>query len=182
MALFLKTESGDIYQMDATTQVNYQQSGKVTEYAVEAGFNSADHYKHDADRITFNGYVSQAKFLRKGTAGTDLALFEKGMQDLKRSGQFFTCTFSDNLSPMTNCLFDNLTMERDVETSTNSLKVSFVIKQVRVSDQAELSTKPIPAEQYKDMVQEKKAGKGATEEPDEEKGAYLEGVRQDLLS
>lgn len=183
MAFYIRADNGtgDSYQLDANVSIVYKQTGKVTKYTVEAGFNSSDHYQQEPDQITFRGNISKVKFLRNGLDSTDLEVFEKGMQDLKRSGKAFACSFSDNLDIMKECRFTELTMERNVKTGIYSLDVNFTIQQTRVASQAKLSTEPIPADQYKDMVEEKKNGKGSTEEPDENKGAYLEGVRQDLL-
>lgn len=184
MAFYIKTDNGDgdIYQLDAVVSVMYEQSGKVTKYAVEEGFNVSDHYQQNPDKITFSGNISQVKFLRNRELSTDLELFEKGMQALKRSGEPFACSFSDNLDIMRNCRFTRLTMERTVTTGKYSIDVSFNIEQTRVATQAKLSAEPIPADQHKDMVEEKKGGRGSTEEPDKEKKAYLTTVYESLIS
>lgn len=182
MTFFIQADNGagDRYQLDATVTVAYKQSGEVTSYAVEEGTDSSDHYKQKPDTVTFDGVISQVKFLRNSKVKTDLAIFEKGMQDLKRSGKFFACSFSKNLDIMKNCLFTDLEMSRDTNSGLYAMNVRFSIKQVRVSNQAKLSTVPIPAAQYKDMVEEKKKGKGATTEVTEREEGYLTEIMVDL--
>lgn len=184
MAFYIKTDNGDgdIYQLDAVVSIVYEQSGKVTKYAVEAGFNVSDHYQQHPDRISFTGNISQVKFLRNGELATDLALFEKGMQNLKRTGKPFACLFSENLDIMKDCRFTRLVMERNVTTGKHSIDVSFNIEQTLTAEQAKLSTVPIAADKHKDMVEEKKGGKGTTEEPDTEKKGYLTSVFESLTS
>ena len=176
MALYIQAENGDRFSLDATVSVNYTQEGQVTTYAVESGFDVSDHYKQLPDKVSFSGEISNVKFLWNKAFTTDLDIFEKGMQTLKRSGEPFSCSFSENLGIMRNCLFSSLQTTRDAGTGQHSLQVSFNIVQVRAASQAKLSSTPIPASQYKDMVEEKKKGKGSTEEPDEEKGAYLTSI------
>ena len=182
MSFFIQTDNGtgDRFQLDATVSVSYKQSGDVTTYSVEEGTESSDHYTQKPDVVSFDGVISQVKFLRNGKLKTDLALFEKGMQDLKRSGKFFACSFSNNLDIMKNCLFTSLDMSRDTTTGVYALNVRFTVKQTLVSSQAKLSAIPIPASQYKDMVDEKKKGKGATTEVTKAEEGYLRGIMVDL--
>lgn len=184
MAFYIKTDNGEgtNYYLDAVVSVMYEQSGKVTKYAVEEGFNVSDHYQQNPDRITFTGSISEVKFLRNGELSTSLELFEKGMQALKRSGKPFACNFSDNLDIMKDCRFTRLTMERTTTTGKYAIDVSFNIEQTLTAAQAKLSTEPIPADKHKDMVDEKKGGKGSTEEPDTEKKGYLTTVFESLTS
>jgi len=183
MTFFIQADNGagDRYQLDATVNVSYKQSGTVTSYAVEEGTDSSDHYKQNPDTVHFEGVISKVKFLRNSKVKTDLAIFEKGMQDLKRSGKFFACSFSNNLDTMKNCLFTDLTMSRDPKSGLHAMNVRFTITQTRVSNQAKLSTIPIPASQYKDMLEDKKKGKGTSTEVSKTEEGYLTGVRRRLL-
>lgn len=178
MAFYIRTDNGEgeIYQLDAVVSIAYSQTGKVTSYTVEEGFEVSDHYHQSPDRITFSGSISKVKFLRNGAIATDLETFEKGMQTLKRSGKPFACLFSENLDTMKGCRFTKLDMSRSVNTGKYALDVNFTIQPTVYADQAQISAEPIPADQYKDMVETKKGGRGSTEEPEPEKEAYLTTV------
>lgn len=166
MAFFIQARngSGDIFEMDATVSVAYSLMGSPTEYLMGNGLNSSDHYTQNPDTISFTGLVSQVKFARRssGSVTTSLEDFEKGMQALKQSGQFFSCSFSDNLSIKKNCLFTSLRMERNDSTSDKSISVSFTIKQVLQGSQTQVTSLPIPANLYKDVVESKEKGGAST--------------------
>lgn len=152
MAIFITAADGTKYYMDAVFEVSYSQSGSPTKYAVESGVKSSDHYDQDQDTISMSGSVSAVKFLRNQTQTTDLETFEKGLTALKKSGQFFTVTFSDNLNPLTKCLFTSLGMSRNTTGGKYSIDVNISITQVVVAKQAGVVTTPVPLQQYEDIV------------------------------
>lgn len=155
--------AGDIFQMDAVVAVTYTQTGTLTKYSVEAGFNVSDHYRQQPDRITFSGEVSTTKFARRvGPPSTDLATFETGMQTLKKSGKAFSCSFSDNLVVMKNCRFTALQMERNQTTGLHALKVEFSIEQTKVANQAQVANAPVPIEWFADDAEANSTKSGST--------------------
>lgn len=178
--LFIRTQDGIIYRLDATVDVNYSQSGSPTEYAIEAGFKSSDHYKQDQDTISFSGQVSAVKFSSQGEESTSLLDFEKGITALKKSGKFFTCSFSDNLPVMKNCLFTSLNLKRDNTTGQFALDVSFTIKQVIVANQANIVATPQPASAYVDVVEKEGKGSSGTTETTTGEKKYLAEVVVEL--
>ena len=170
-----KDEGGNAVKLrlSATVTVGYSQKGKVTEYHIEAGAVAGDHYAQEADTISFTGQISAFSFFRpeKNKEGktnwttpppTSLLDYETLITRLKQSGEFFKCSFSNNLHPMTNCLFTSLTMTRSAQTGIHAMDVSFSIKQVQEAAQAGVKATPVPANQYKDMVEDKKKNSGAT--------------------
>lgn len=154
---------GDTFQMDAVVAITYTQTGSLTKYAVEEGFNVSDHYRQQPDRISFSGEVSTTKFSRRvGPPSTDLATFEVGMQKLKRSGKAFSCRFSNNLTDMKNCRFTSLQMERNQNTGLHALKVEFSIEQTEVASQAQVTNAPVPVEWFADDAEGKSTKSGST--------------------
>lgn len=188
MSFFIKAPSGDLFEMDATVQVRYSQKGRPTEYAVASKRKSSDHYVQEPDTVSFSGYVGAVKFARRRDKDLEvvetLEGFEKGLRDLKRSGEFFTCTFSQNIPPLKNCVFTNLDMIRSTEDGFHCIKVDFTIQQVIVSTQAEVTEAPIPASAYADIVEESEKGDSSTSEttPTEDRnlGTTLREVSPDI--
>lgn len=183
MAFFIRADngSGDIFEMDATVSVSYNSSGKPTQYTMESNSKSSDHYEHNQDTITFSGYVSKVKFLRRseGSVSVSLEDFEKGIKVLKNSGKFFSCSFSSNSDIKKNCLFTSLTISQDDTTGKDAIKVDFNITQVLVASQSELVEVPIPAEAFKDIVEDnKKSGNSTTEASGEEETKIEDTIRE----
>lgn len=181
MAFYIKSDDS-VFEMDATVSVTNTKSGKATQYTLSNSNSSSDHYTQDFDKISFSGYVSQVKFARRKEGGISVSLedFEKGISELKNSGKFFSCSFSDNLPIKKNCLFENLTITRDTDTSDKSIKVDFNVVQVLVASQSDVTAAPIPASLYKDVVEDaKKSGSATTEASDREK-VNLQSITKEL--
>lgn len=176
MSIYMEASNGDRFFLDATVELTYSQTGSPTQYAVESGVDSTDHYSQEPDTISYSGQISKVKFLKNAEVNTDLETFEKGITALKKSGQFFSVSFSDNLSVMRNCLFTNLQMTRNTETGRYAMNVSFSIQQVIVAAQAQLATTPTPANQYVDVVETGKTGGGNTQTPDASENRKLQDI------
>lgn len=176
MSIYIEAANGDRFFLDAAEEVGYSQTGSPTKYAVESGVDSSDHYSQEPDTVSISGRISRVKFLRNAEINTNLEVFEKGMTALKKSGQFFSVSFSDNLSVMRNCLFTNLTMTRNKTTGRYALNISLGIQQVVVASQAQLATTPVPASQYVDTVESGKSGSGNTQTPTEQEERKLQDI------
>lgn len=174
--MYIQTEDGDKYFLDAVFSINYDQKGAVTKYAVESGSISSDHYSNEQDTLSVSGAVSAVKFSTSSGESTSLELFEKNMTALKKSGKFFTAIFSDNLNPLNNCLFSSLSMVRDTETGVHSINVNMSITQIVVADRAETVATPKPLEQFEDIVESKKNKSGNTVEASEVDKKQLQDV------
>ncbi len=181
MAFYIKSEDS-IFEMDATVSISNNKSGKATRYTLSNSNSSSDHYSQDFDKISFSGYVSEVKFARRkdGSISVSLEDFEKGISELKNSGKFFSCSFSDNLPIKKNCLFENLTISRDTETSDKSIKVDFSVVQVLVASQSDITSAPIPASLYKDVVEDSKQSGAATTEASEDEKVNLQSITKEL--
>ena len=164
MAFFIETGDNSIFEMDATVDVGYTQSGTVSTYAVEAGFKVSDNYSQDPDTVSFKGQVSEVKFLdRRGAKNSSedsktFSEFESEITDLKKSGEFFSCSFSPRLPALQNCLFTSLKMDA---VGNSALDISFTITQVRVATRAKNVKGVIPATEYKDTVEGEAKGSGS---------------------
>lgn len=181
MAFYIKSEDS-VFEMDATVSISNSKTGKATKYTLSNSNSSSDHYTQDFDKITFSGYVSAVKFARRKEGSITLSLedFEKGISELKNSGKFFSCSFSDNLPIKKNCLFENLTISRDTDTSDKSIKVDFSVVQVLVASQSEITSTPIAASLYKDVVEESKKSGAATTEATKKEGNDIAAIARSL--
>tara|TARA_R110000851_G_scaffold74984_3_gene165298 strand:- start:897 stop:1469 length:573 start_codon:yes stop_codon:yes gene_type:complete len=165
MSFFIETADNSIFEMDATVEVGYTQSGVVSAYAVEAGFKVSDNYSQDPDTVSFKGQVSEVKFLTRRVSKnstTDAKTFEEfesQITDLKKSGEFFSCSFSPRLPALQNCLFTSLRMEA---VGKFALDINFTITQVQVATRAKNVKGVIPAKEYEDTVEAAGKGSGAT--------------------
>lgn len=167
MAIYIESSSGEVFYMDAVVDISYTQSGNPTQYAMESGVNSSDHYDQQQDILNIRGYVSEVKFARTAGVTTDLETFEKGITSLKKSGQFFTVAFSDYLNVLDNCLFTSLVLQRTPETGTHALSIQMGIQQQIVADRVEVATAPTPADLFKDVVETKKSSSSNVQNPSE---------------
>tara|TARA_Y100000310_G_scaffold74348_1_gene70498 strand:- start:27100 stop:27687 length:588 start_codon:yes stop_codon:yes gene_type:complete len=183
MAFFIQSNngSGDVYEMDATTEVTYSLSGNPTRYAVESGVNVSDHYQRSQPQVRFSGIVSDVKFSTPEGTIVTLADFERGLTDLQRSGEFFACTFSQNLDVLQNCLFRSLDIRTTTETGTLAREISFTIVQVEQAEQARVTVLPVPAERFKDVVEARSRGTGSTSEPNPVQNEDLTSTAEELL-
>lgn len=159
-SVYIQTQSGDKFFFDAVLEVSYQQSGSISEYAVEAGVNVTDHYTQNNDTISLNGSISAVKFLNGGEESTSLELFEKGITALKKSGELFSVSFSDNLEVLQNCLFNSIDMKRSSSTGRYAIDVSASIKQILVASRASIVATPTAAIEYLDVVTPKSKASG----------------------
>lgn len=178
MAIFIQARDGTKYYMDSVFDVSYSQSGSPTEYAVESGVSSSDHYNQQQDVISISGSISQVKFISSKGEQTDLDVFVKGLTNLKKSGQFFSVSFSDNLEVMRNCLFTSLNLSQNVGTGKYAYDVSMTITKVIVAKQAGTVATPEALQQYKDIVNPSSdVGAGSTQTPSQARQKEVERLR-----
>lgn len=178
--IFIRTSDGVYYYMDAVFQVVYSQTGTPSEYAMESGVKASDHYSQNNDTVSISGSVSKAKLSTSDS--TELEILEKGLTALKKSGEYFELSFSDNLDIMTNCLFTDLSMTRSTETGKHCIDLQMTISKVVTADRANLVSTPVPAKSFADIVDPKKKGAGNSVEPSSVEKASLVKTFNSLLS
>lgn len=169
MAFYIisKNGVGDVFEMDATVTQNYALRASPTEYAVESGSKSSDHYDKQLIRLNYSGVVSDVKYLKGVELSQSVADFEEGMQALFDSGEFFACNFSEEQRLVKNCLFTSLQVVRNLEHGRYAIKVDFSVKQVKVANVSEVESTLVPFATFEDPSEEKKSGAGSTQQPDE---------------
>lgn len=178
MAFYIKSSEGVYFYMDAVVDVNYTQTGSVAKYTLEDSTSSSDHYDQDPDTLSFNGFISRVKFVSKSAESTDFKEYQRGLTVLKKSGQRFTCYYSDTFGEMKDCLFTSLNFSQDTETGNHSVKVSFNIQQVSFAQQAQVEAIPTALAQYTDVVAAKEKGSSTTKKADDKTTSALEDLQE----
>lgn len=128
-------DSDDRFALDSTSDIQLDESGKTTSLPVESGEEITDHYINSNTKISMNGTISSIKSsvnLRNKTPED----FINGIRQLKQSGKPFSVYFSNKINPLTNCLFENLSISQNKKRGSvgedSAYKISFSIKQVRI--------------------------------------------------
>lgn len=134
-------ESDDVIALDATTTVQLDEAGKTTALPLESGEEVTDHYINSNTKISMSGVISTAKSSSNTTNKTPED-YIRVIRELKQSGKPFAVFFSDTLEPLTNCVFNNISISQSARNGTkdfsSSYKVSFSVKQVRFVQAAQL--------------------------------------------
>lgn len=134
-------DSNDQFALDATSTTQLDESGKTTSLPLESGEEVTDHYINGNTKISMSGIISTAK-----SAGTKANKspedYIKGLRALKQSGKPFSVFFSDKLSALTTCVFENLSISQSRKNGTSgassSYKISMSIKQARFVSAAQV--------------------------------------------
>ena len=178
---YIETDQGVTYELSSTPSVKYVESGSVTDHVIEDGSTISDHYKQLPVRIDYSGTITSA----------DLKLsprqFARGLVALKRDVIFVTAYSTSLLYGTAKCLIENITFEhtpkRGVIRGSISSRVSFTLRQVRLTELA--SVEPIPAENFKEMLAEKeKASAETAKQSDKDKASdrYWFPITRDLAT
>lgn len=146
-----------MYQLDATTDIRYTTSGKLTTNPIEAGRNVSDHYIQNQDTVTFSGVLTRVK--SKGRSSLHIkspSNYIGSLQFLKNNAVPFTLTlfqeptlggFGDSknvIKPLTNCIFEELNIRKQAGAGSSDLLVDFKAVQASFADQATVTLQPTP--------------------------------------
>lgn len=160
--IYIRAANGDVFFFDAVFDVGVSLTGTPTKYAVQSGVSSTDHYVQEQDSISINGSVSEVKFFRNSEESISLEDFERGITQLKRSGQFFTVVCSKYQNPYTNCLFNSLEIKRDTTTGKHCIDVSMQITSITIAKTGNVVSTPRAAREFVDTVEAAKSGSGTS--------------------
>jgi hypothetical protein len=177
---YIEDNNGVIYQLDATIEISYQESGIITNNIIETGESVADHYINQPVIFNLRGSISDVKSLSSsGSNAKSTEDYINGLRKLKTNKETFTFHFGEKVGSFSNCLFENLTVSQNQSRgnrgAVDSFEISASIKQVRIAQRARLTTVrqagPV-SDNYQDQVK----GTSTTEQPEDE-DTYLLGAR-----
>jgi hypothetical protein len=162
--------SNDQIALDATSTVQLTETGKTTSLPLETGEEVTDHYINNNTKISMAGVISTDKSSGNVTNKTPED-YVRDIRTLKRSGRPFSVYFSDKLNPLTNCVFESISLSQSARNGTrgasSSYKVTFTVKQIRVVKAAQVVV--VREARVVDAFTVKKpTGKGAQEQGEED--------------
>lgn len=171
-------DSSDTFALDATSTIQLDEAGKTTSLPLESGVEVTDHYINGNTKISMAGIISTAK-----SAGTQANKspedYIKGIRELKKSGTPFSVFFSDKLSALTNCVFENISISQSKRNGTSgpssSYKITMSIKQVRFVSAAQV----VVTRQVRvvDAFTEKKTSGKSSQEPSDNRNLTVGAQR-----
>jgi hypothetical protein len=140
----LPQNSNEQIALDATQTVQLDETGKTTTLPLETGEEVTDHYINGNTKVSMAGVISTAKSAGNITNRSPES-YINAIRELKKSGQPFSIHFSDKINPLTNCVFESLSISQSVRNGTrvsngsSSYKVTFSVKQVRIIKAAQVA-------------------------------------------
>lgn len=173
---YIERSNGDIYELDATVRVSYQESGKLTTYTVEDGDFASDNYVHSPKMFMAAGSISDIK--PSATSPERIKSTEEfidGLKGIKQNKETFVFHFGTKVGEFRNCMFKDVKIEQNPTRGSvddlDSFSVSLRFSQVRFTHQAEVV--PFRDPLANDKYQDRADGAGTSEEP--------EGIKLDEL-
>ena len=149
--IYIEAPSGVKLYLDSVAEVTHTLSGSATQYFVEAGYTVSDHYSQNMDTIQISGVISKAKIMN-GEEVTDSEDFVKTITGLKNSGQPFTVSFSNILTPFKTCVFESLSIKTNTSTGVYAYEIEASITSLRIAQKANTILTPVPLSEFNDVV------------------------------
>lgn len=170
MSLYYIRTEDKIYELDSTSEVSITLAGKTTDFVVEDGTTVQDHYVNNNKVVSCSGKISSIKSLSNGK-NLSPEEYLRGVEELKESRTPFNFVWHPLRPELTNCVFTTLTISQDSTTgfhgSSNSVGISFTIKQIRFAQQAKVSL--VSSVKFADKVEAEKKGAGSGDDPKKRK-------------
>jgi hypothetical protein len=146
MAIFyIKTTSGDVFELTATTDVAFSLRNTNTRFPVESGFAATDHSTVENTSFTLEGVITEVVQLNKQSPQKGIKDYIEGLDKLRKSFQRFTVYLDNRLTPFSNCLFTDLSYKKSQTEGVGAWRVSLSIEQIRIVDKAKASLVKVEA-------------------------------------
>jgi soluble cytochrome b562 len=182
MAIFyIKTTSGDVFELTATTDVAFSLKNSNTRFPVESGYTATDHSTVENTSFTLDGIITEVVQLNKQSPQKGIKDYIEGLDKLRKSFERFTVYLDNRLTPFINCLFTDLSYKKSQTEGVGAWRVSLSIEQIRIVDKAKASSVQIEATESTDNADGdiKDSVDGKTEEgnkPTRETSLFKKGV------
>lgn len=140
MAVFyIKTKSGDVYELTATTDVSFSHRSSNTKFPVEAGYSVTDHSTIENTTLNLSGVITEVVQLNKQSPQRGIKDYIEGLNTLRKSKELFTVFLDNKLQPFKNCLFTEISGDKGVQEGLGSWRIRLGIEQIRVTSKASAS-------------------------------------------
>lgn len=137
MAVFyIKTKSGDVYELTATTDVSFSHRSSNTKFPVEAGYSVTDHSTIENTTLNMSGVITEVVQLNKQSPQRGIKDYVEGLNTLRKSKELFTVFLDNKLQPFKNCLFTEISGDKGVQEGLGSWRIRLGIEQIRVTSKA----------------------------------------------
>lgn len=142
-------EEDVVYMLDATESVEHTLPGQSTNYAIEDGSDISDNIALRPRTISFSGVISDIK-TRSSSAYLNSHDYIQALEDLRGNKELFSIYYTADHPPLLNVFFESLKISQDNTNGTlitperesygvSSFKVSFTVKEFRISTRAAVS-------------------------------------------
>lgn len=168
---YILSPKGVIFELDATTDMTYTESGKTTDSPIESGESVSDHYIQKPSVTNFSGVITDiSSYASNVNEKLSTREYINGLRTLKNSKRPFKIYISNNFAPLSNCVFTSLTIKNNKEFGVTefgervagSYQVDFSVKQIRLAAAA-TEIIGVPQPDLQDMTKPKVESSQTTE-------------------
>lgn len=146
MAIFyIKTKSGDVFELTATTDVAFSHRNTNTRFPVESGSSITDHSVIENSTFSLSGVITEVVNLTKDSPQKGIKDYIEGLDKLRKSKELFTVFLDNRLKPYSNCLFTEFSGSKSVVEGLGGWRIQLGIEQVKLVDQAKASLVEVEA-------------------------------------
>jgi hypothetical protein len=149
---FIRQDTREIYELNATTRVRISEPASVTMRKVESGKNISDNYYIENRTVNFSGVIIN---VRNALVPIDITQWLSDMRATRRSSPPVLWTVYANGEVVPNCVITDLPVETDAGVGVNAWKVDINFKEVQFSERARLVEVPEAKETVETVVGEK---------------------------
>lgn len=143
---YIKTKSGDVFELTATTDVGFNHRNTNTKFPVESGASITDHSVIENSTFSLAGVITEVVNLTKDSPQKGIKAYIEGLDALRKSKVPFTVFLDNRLKPYTNCLFTEFSGSKSVTEGVGAWRISIGIEQVKFVDKAQASLVQIEAQ------------------------------------
>lgn len=148
MAIFyIKTKSGDVFELTATTDVGFNHRNTNTRFPVESGASITDHSVIENSTFSLSGVITDVVNLTKDSPQKGIKAYIEGLDALRKSKVPFTVFLDNKLKPYTNCLFTEFSGTKGVTEGLSAWRINIGIEQVKFVDKAKASLVKVDAQE-----------------------------------
>jgi hypothetical protein len=162
---YIKTKSGDVFELTATTDVSFNHRNTNTKFPVESGASITDHSVIENSTFSLSGVITEVVNLTKDSPQKGIKAYIEGLDALRKSKVPFTVFLDNRLKPYTNCLFTEFSGTKGVAEGVGAWRINIGIEQVKFVDKAraslvEIAAQPDPTSSASDGSDATKDGTG----------------------
>lgn len=143
---YIKTKSGDVFELTATTDVSFNHRNTNTKFPVESGASITDHSVIENSTFSLSGVITEVVNLTKDSPQKGIKAYIEGLDALRKSKVPFTVFLDNRLKPYTNCLFTEFSGSKGVTEGVGAWRINIGIEQIKFVDKAIASLVEIAAQ------------------------------------